>query len=76
MEEGFIYKKSYVIKDLKENAYVSYFSWRGNEYTNLIYKAEKFETKEEALKQSKYGEIDFIEIVTIHENVSKEDEDN
>jgi len=66
MKDEFIYNKCYIVKDLKENAYISYFDWRGNNYTNLIHRAKRFETEVEALGKSRYAEIEFIEIIEIY----------
>lgn len=60
-----IYRTYYIVKDLKENAYVEYFSWRGCDITNKIYKAKLFDSIEEALEQAKYGELEYIQIDTI-----------
>jgi len=59
------YQTYYVVKDLKENAYVKHFYWRDCEITNTAYQAKLFDTIEEALEEVKYGELEYIQIDTI-----------
>lgn len=62
----------FVIKDEYQDAYVSYISWRGNEFTNKINQAECFEDYETALNEAIRGEV---KTFTIHKFYKLEEEE-
>lgn len=60
-----IYETKYVVRDLREDLYVTSFYYRDCYYTNKIYKAKFFDNIEEALELAKCGDLEFIRIDTI-----------